>query len=239
MANTPYYGANVLASLNRILQYRQQSEKIRVSESLSMLQMAQEQRNLDRSFQLEEAMLGIGDSELAKSVRENRALNKRSLQAEIARNEYLAMPEQLKLTQDKARAEINRIAAQTEEIRRKTFDARLDELDSIAERNRAEIMDNVVGSFGFQEAIISAQEGGSITGNLQNSLFNKNLKNSNIRKKDRDKFIQEIENSIYGMVQTQGKTDDFENMLINYVSARMKIGSPQFGKTLKERTSRL
>ena len=238
MANTPYYGANVLASLNRILQYRQQSEKIRVSESLSMLQMAQEQRNLDRSFQLEEAMLGIGDSELAKSVRENRALNKRSLQAEIARNEYLAMPEQLKLTQDKARAEINRIAAQTEEIRRKTFDARLDELDSIAERNRAEIMDNV-GSFGFQEAIISAQEGGSITGNLQNSLFNKNLKNSNIRKKDRDKFIQEIENSIYGMVQTQGKTDDFENMLINYVSARMKIGSPQFGKTLKERTSRL
>tara|TARA_R100000808_G_C2155239_1_gene167203 strand:- start:12200 stop:13393 length:1194 start_codon:yes stop_codon:yes gene_type:complete len=236
MAN--YYGADVLASLNRILQYRQQREQTKVSESLSMLKMAQDQRNLDRSFQLEEAQLGIGGTELAKEVRANRALTKRSLEAEVTQKEYLAQPEQLELQRKATLAEIDKITAQTEEARRKTFDARLDELDTIAERNHAEIMENVIGAFGIQESIIQAQEGSGITGTFEKSSLYKNLKN-NTSSKDRKRFSKEIQNSIFGMVQTEGKTDDFENMLINYVSASMKLGSPRFGKNLNERMKKL
>ena len=232
MAN--YYGADVLASLNRILQYRQQREQTKVSESLSMLKMAQDQRNLDRSFQLEEQKLGIGDSELAKSVRENRALNKRVLESQVLTSEFAAEPEQLDLQRKATLAEIDKITAQTEEARRKTFDARLDELDTIAERNHAEIMENVIGAFGIQESIIQAQEGSGITGTFEKSSLYKNLKN-NTSRKERIQFSKEIQNSIFGMVQTEGKTDDFENMLINYVSASMKLGSPRFGKNLNER----
>ena len=236
MAN--YYGADVLASLNRILQYRQQREQTKVSESLSMLKMAQDQRNLDRSFQLEEQKLGIGDSELAKSVRENRALNKRVLESQVLTSEFAAEPEQLDLQRKATLAEIDKITAQTEEARRKTFDARLDELDTIAERNHAEIMENVIGAFGIQESIIQAQEGSGITGTFEKSSLYKNLKN-NTSRKERIQFSTEIQNSIFGMVQTEGKTDDFENMLINYVSASMKLGSPRFGKNLNERMKKL
>ena len=238
MAN--YYGADVLASLNRILQYRQQREQTKVSESLSMLKMAQDQRNLDRSFLLEESKSGIGDSPLAEHVLGIRELEKRKLSAQAEASEFAVQPEQLALQRQKTEAEISRITSQVEETRRKTFDARIDELDSIAEKNKEEIMENVFDSFGLQQALGIAQKdiGSDISRTLEKGAFYKNLKKT-YNSKTAGKYIEEIQNNIYAVAQTNGQYDDFENMLLNYVSARMKLGSDRFGKTLNERAGKL
>jgi hypothetical protein len=225
MANV--YGADVLSSLNRILQYRQESERLKVSESLSMLQMAQEQSNLDRSFGLQEAQLGMGETELAKSVRSKRVQENRLIESQIKIAEESAKPESLELQREKSLQEIEKLTVQTEAARMELFAKKMDEMESVAETNTKDIINNVIGSLELGEALkFSADTSDESTQNT-----NESLQKTNWFKVAKDKYgrpkamevLKEFESAVHGYTATQGVGEHFENMLINYTSARIKI----------------
>jgi len=158
MANR--YGADVLASINRILQYNQQRERDKVAESLSMLQMAQQQKNLDRQFELNQSQLGIGDSEYAKYQRDILDLNKDKIEAELEffKRQKEDYEEDRELKQKQTFAKIQNEISITKERQRKQAFESLDQKEDYFEQKLKENTQEFINSFELQATIDQASQ---------------------------------------------------------------------------------
>ena len=151
MANP--YGADVLASLNRILQYRQESEKNKISESLYMLQMAQDQRNLDRSYNLEREKMGEGDTQYAQDVRKRRniELQVKQLELDQANIAQEFIRKDLEASQRSKQLQIEQAAQDLRTSQRKDFESRMDELQILADKNKEDLANEAISFFGLSD----------------------------------------------------------------------------------------
>jgi len=225
MANP--YGSDVLASLNRILQYRQQTEKDRVAESLSLLQMAQQQKNLDRSFVLEEAKAGIGDTPLAKRVRESQSVSLDLQRSQLKESQFQSNE---KMQELKIQNLLQNIEAKKADLKNKdyeNFKSRMESVQINNEKNQRELSEMAISSAGFTSFFNVANQDGSdieIKNAVKNTDFYKKLKKSDLTKKQRNIVVQRLSATASGM-KLFDKSDDLDDMIKDYTSISSNIAS--------------
>ena len=199
--------AEVLQSINRILQYNQQRDQLKVQEALGFMEMAQSKRFKEFELQLKsdemsaseryrEAKMGLEKDKLGVSTWEASQTQKRlDEEQQIRKNRETRLGK----AEDRALAVEGRAA---ETFNRAKFEDSLKYLKQEQLENSAQVATTFVDKFGFQEASVMAQQE-SASVNEINTNVNIALSKSapRLSKKERQFLASEISGSLFSAGQ--------------------------------------
>jgi len=201
--------AEVLQSINRILQYNQQRDQLKVQEALGFMEMAQSKRFKELELQLKsdemsaseryrEAQVQLEKDKLGVSTWQAKQTEERLDEEQEIRKSREA---RLKKAEDRAGAVEERAA---ETFKRAKFEDSLKYLKQEQLENSAQVATTFVDKFGFQEASVMAQQEGASVDEI-NTNVNIALSKSapRLSKKERQFLASEISGSLWAAGQLQ------------------------------------
>jgi len=199
--------AEVLQSINRILQYNQQRDQLKVQEALGFMEMAQSKRFKELELQLKsdemsaseryrEAQMGLEKEKLGVSTWEARQTQKR-----LDEEQQIRKSRETRLGKAEARAaEVEKRAAET--FSRAKFEDSLKYLKQEQLENSAQVATTFVDKFGFQDAAaIAQQEDVSVEDIHRNVNITLSKSAPRLSKKERQFLATEISGSLFSAAQ--------------------------------------
>ena len=199
--------AEVLQSINRILQYNQQRDQLKVQEALGFMEMAQSKRFKELELQLKsdemsaseryrEAQMGLEKEKLGVSTWEARQTQKR-----LDEEQQIRKDRETRLGKAEARAAaVEQRAAET--FSRAKFEDSLKYLKQEQLENSAQVATTFVDKFGFQDAAaIAQQEDVSVEDIHRNVNITLSKSAPRLSKKERQFLATEISGSLFSAAQ--------------------------------------
>ena len=199
--------AEVLQSINRILQYNQQRDQLKVQEALGFMEMAQSKRFKELELQLKsdemsaseryrEAQMRLEKEKLGVSTWEASQTQKR-----LDEEQQIRKSRETRLGKAEARAaEVEKRAAET--FSRAKFEDSLKYLKQEQLENSAQVATTFVDKFGFQDAAaIAQQEDVSVEDIHRNVNITLSKSAPRLSKKERQFLATEISGSLFSAAQ--------------------------------------